>query len=219
VVERRIEHRDVRHGGKGLPHFADAGDVQRIVQGGERIERLDLCEHLVGDERSFGELLAAVNHAMRHDTLGLEERNGNEQDLAPRLGNEVRRQRIAGHHRHLAKRIAGVQLTERVPGGGIPENGGVERAAQDDSEVRGFVALVGDGFVGFEQNHARAGGEVTEAFVGEIRENSYVLFEKFCGIHVMLWLGEIRGLASGVDLPHVPIARLPAADKLQVEFG
>ena len=51
VVKRRVEHRDVRHGGEQPPHLADAGDVHRIVQRRERIERLDLREHLVGDER------------------------------------------------------------------------------------------------------------------------------------------------------------------------
>ena len=78
MVERRVEHRHVGHGGKNPPHFADAGDVQRIVQRSQRIVRLNLREHLVGDERSFGELLAAVDHAMCHDTLGLEEPNGNQ---------------------------------------------------------------------------------------------------------------------------------------------
>ena len=67
VVKRRVEHGDVRHGGKQPPHLADAGDVHRVVQRRERIERLDLRQHLVGDERAFGELLAAMHDAMRDD--------------------------------------------------------------------------------------------------------------------------------------------------------
>ena len=64
VMKRRVEHRDVRHGGKQPAHLANAGDVHRIVQRRERIERLDLREHLVGDERAFRELLAAMHDAM-----------------------------------------------------------------------------------------------------------------------------------------------------------
>ena len=67
VVKRRVEHGDVRHGGKQPPHLANAGDVHRVVQRRERIERLDLRQHLVGDERSFRELLAAMHDAMRDD--------------------------------------------------------------------------------------------------------------------------------------------------------
>ena len=51
VVKRRVEHGDVRHGGKQPAHLANAGDVHRVVQRRERIERLDLRQHLVGDER------------------------------------------------------------------------------------------------------------------------------------------------------------------------
>ena len=67
VMKRRVEHGDVRHGGEQPPHLADAGDVHRVVQRRERIECLDLREHLVGDERGLGELLAAVYHAMGDD--------------------------------------------------------------------------------------------------------------------------------------------------------
>ena len=66
-MKRRVEHRDVRHRRKQPPHLANAGDVHRIVQRRERIERLDLRQHFVGDERAFGELLAAVHDAMGDD--------------------------------------------------------------------------------------------------------------------------------------------------------
>ena len=42
--------------------------IHRVVQRRERIERFDLREHFVGDERPFGELLAAMHHAMGDDT-------------------------------------------------------------------------------------------------------------------------------------------------------
>ena len=64
-MKRRVEHRDVRHRRKQPAHLANARDVHRIVQRRERIERLDLRQHFVGDERSFREFLAAMHDAMR----------------------------------------------------------------------------------------------------------------------------------------------------------
>ena len=42
--------------------------IHRIVQRRERIERFDLREHFVGDERAFRELLAAMHDAMSDHT-------------------------------------------------------------------------------------------------------------------------------------------------------
>ena len=67
VVKGRVEHRDVRHRRKQPAHLADAGDVHWIVQRRQRAERLDLREDLVGDERPFGEPLAAMDDAVGDD--------------------------------------------------------------------------------------------------------------------------------------------------------
>src|SRR5262245_17836612 len=64
VMKRRVEHGDLRHGGKKPPHLTDARDVHWIVQGGEWIQRFDLREHVIGNERSLRELLAAVDDTM-----------------------------------------------------------------------------------------------------------------------------------------------------------
>ena len=68
VMERRVEDRDMGHGGKQTAHLANAGDHHRIVQRRERIERFDFREQFVGDERAFREFLAAVHDAMDDQT-------------------------------------------------------------------------------------------------------------------------------------------------------
>ena len=90
-----------------------------------------------------------------HDD-GLEQRHRNQQHLAARLGDEIREHRVAGHQRHLVERVAGLQSAERLPRAAVAEDRGVDRAAQDHAEVRGFGALVHNGFVGFERRDARA---------------------------------------------------------------
>src|SRR5262245_23613447 len=67
MMKRRVEYRDVRDSGKQPAHFANACNVHRVVQRREWTERLDFREHLVGDERAFGEFLTTVNNAMRND--------------------------------------------------------------------------------------------------------------------------------------------------------
>ena len=69
VVERRVEDRDLGDGREEPAHLADARHHHRVMERGEGVHRLDLREHLIGDERSFGKLLAAVNDAMDDDAL------------------------------------------------------------------------------------------------------------------------------------------------------
>ena len=64
LMERGVEHGDVRLAGHDLLAGADAGDVRALVQRSERHKRLDLLHALVGDERGGLEGLAAVEHAV-----------------------------------------------------------------------------------------------------------------------------------------------------------
>ena len=72
------------------------------------------------------------------------------------------------------------KLPERMPRAAIAEDRGSHRAAQDDTEVRGFLAPVGNRFIGFERNDARAIDQLLQAFGGEVLEQSYLLFQKVC---------------------------------------
>ncbi len=68
MVKGRVEYGYVRHSGEQFPHLADAGDDHRIMQRRERIQLFHFRNELIGEERGFGEFLAAVNNAMGHDT-------------------------------------------------------------------------------------------------------------------------------------------------------
>jgi hypothetical protein len=67
-MERRVEHRDMRHRRKHTPRLADAGHVHRIVQRRERTQGFDASHHSVIDQYRAGEFLPAVHHAMPDST-------------------------------------------------------------------------------------------------------------------------------------------------------
>ena len=65
LVERGVKHADLRHVlAHDLDAGVDAGDVGRVVQGGEGSAVLQRLHDLVGDEHAAGKLLAAVDDAM-----------------------------------------------------------------------------------------------------------------------------------------------------------
>ena len=64
-----------------------------------------------------------------------------------------------------------------------PSDRGSHRAAQHDAEVRGFLAPVGNRFIGFERNDARAIDQLLQAFGGEVLEQSYLFLEKCLWVH------------------------------------
>jgi hypothetical protein len=66
-VESGVEDRDMRHSRKNAPRFANAEEVDRIVQGGERTKRFELSQDRVVDQRRIGEFLSAMDDAVPDD--------------------------------------------------------------------------------------------------------------------------------------------------------
>ena len=90
-----------------------------------------------------------------------------------------------------------------LPRAAIAEDRGSHRAAQHDTEVRGFLAAVGNRFIGFERNDARAIDQLLQAFGGEVLEQKDLLFEKGGSVH---GLGRDAGWQDGPIAPGPAIA-------------
>src|SRR5688572_31642042 len=58
-VESGVEDRDMRHSRKVPARFADAEEIDRIVQRRERTERFEFSQDRVVDQRCTGEFLSA----------------------------------------------------------------------------------------------------------------------------------------------------------------
>jgi len=70
LMKRRVEHRDLWHGGKQFQAQLDAEEVRRIVQWREGNQVADCRYDVRIDARRRAEALAAVDHAMA-DGVGL----------------------------------------------------------------------------------------------------------------------------------------------------
>ena len=66
VVERRVKHRHLRHPRQHFPHSLHTHDVARYVQRSQIGERTDLLQHIVRDEHTLLEILAAVGKPVTH---------------------------------------------------------------------------------------------------------------------------------------------------------
>ena len=125
-----------------------------IVALAERRRRLGrIGHHLlepVGD--GSGDVLhrAGVAHDGR-----LEDGDRNPQHLAARLGDEIRHRLVAAHQRHLAKRIAGLEVPDDLALAAVAEHGDRQVAFEQDAQKAGLLTEFDDGFVGFVRDDAR----------------------------------------------------------------
>ncbi len=184
VFERRGTAVDDENFLRPLPFELETIRILALAECGGRFRRISQ-DHL----HPFRDRPRNPLHRARlgHDDR-LEQRHRNQQHLAARLGDEVREHRIPGHQRHLAERVASFQLSQELPRAAIAEHRGSHRAAQHDTEMRGFLAPVGNRFIGFERNDARAIDQLLQAFGGEVLEESYLFLEKCLWVHGLDWV-------------------------------
>jgi hypothetical protein len=100
----------------------------------------------------------------------LEQGYRNEEDLGRDLGHEVGQDLVAGHEGHLAECPARFEFSEFLADAGFGRERGGDPAGQDDAEMAGVVALVGDRFAGLVRANRGAGRETGQFVVGEVGE-------------------------------------------------
>jgi len=67
MVKGGVKNGHVGYAREQPSHFADTRHVDRVVQRGQRVQRFDLGQGVVGDNGCFGKAFSAVDDAVRHD--------------------------------------------------------------------------------------------------------------------------------------------------------
>ena len=155
LVERGVEHRDLRHVRPGVERRLDPEQAGRVVQGREGRELLDGVDDVLGDEDRVGEPLSAVDDAMPHADrvqrwLEPADRVDDGADRRP-VGRAVERSLGAalGAVEPQPRLVAAEPLREAgehpPPGSGVDEGELERRAPRVDDEDRRGWRLVGHG--------------------------------------------------------------------------
>ena len=71
-----------------------------------------------------------------------------------------------------------LQSAERLPAGTVAVDRGMDRAAQDDAEVRGLVALAHDDFAELKRLDPRVVHQGLETIGGDLAERTDLVLEK-----------------------------------------